>query len=109
MVDLPPKIYVVIRIVPDINSSKVKYLNIDYHFANKSLDPDLIVNPSSNLLLFVKLDLGPALAKHNYSHVNLIILDDNRPLLPEWAIKVNIIYLNHTYVCVLSTAVAIME
>ncbi|EDV26916.1 uncharacterized protein TRIADDRAFT_22822 [Trichoplax adhaerens] len=37
---------------------------------------------------FIKKDLGPTLAKHNYSHVNLIILDDNRPLLPEWAIKI---------------------
>ena len=37
---------------------------------------------------FIKLDLGPALHASNHSHVKLMILDDNRLLLPYWANKV---------------------
>lgn len=34
---------------------------------------------------FIKLDLGPALAAAGYEHVKLMILDDQRYLLPGWA------------------------
>lgn len=34
---------------------------------------------------FIKLDLGPALAAAGYGHVKLMILDDQRYLLPGWA------------------------
>ena len=34
---------------------------------------------------FIKLDLGPALAAAGYGHVKLLILDDQRYLLPGWA------------------------
>lgn len=37
---------------------------------------------------FVKLDLGPALHNAGYEDVKLMILDDQRLLLPYWADKV---------------------
>ena len=40
---------------------------------------------------FVKLDLGPALHSAGYEDVKLMILDDQRLLLPYWADKVRVI------------------
>lgn len=37
---------------------------------------------------FIKLDLGPALHKNSFGNIKLMILDDNRLLLPYWAEKV---------------------
>lgn len=34
---------------------------------------------------FVKLDLGPALQNSPYKNVTLMIMDDQRPNLPQWA------------------------
>lgn len=33
---------------------------------------------------FLKQDLGPALKAAGYSNVSLMILDDNRSMLPSW-------------------------
>ena len=40
---------------------------------------------------FIKLDLGPALHNNSFGDVKLMILDDNRLLLPYWAEKVSVI------------------
>ncbi|KAM8921562.1 lysosomal acid glucosylceramidase [Pelodytes ibericus] len=34
---------------------------------------------------FIAMDLGPALANSSYQHIQVIMLDDNRLLLPQWA------------------------
>ena len=34
---------------------------------------------------FVKMDLGPALAAAGYSHLKMMIVDDDRLLVSQWA------------------------
>jgi len=38
---------------------------------------------------FIKMDLGPKLAESGHGNVKLMIMDDQRPLLPYWADVVN--------------------
>lgn len=45
---------------------------------------------------FIKLDLGPALKKNNYSNVALMVLDDQRFLLPKWVDPVSAKHFHHS-------------
>lgn len=40
---------------------------------------------------FIKLDLGPALHNSSFGNIKLMILDDNRLLLPYWAEQVSVL------------------
>ena len=53
---------------------------------------------------FIKLDLGPALHNNSFGDIKLMILDDNRLLLPYWAEQVSVFtkhsgFLYNMYVC----------
>ncbi|XP_069805825.1 lysosomal acid glucosylceramidase [Dendropsophus ebraccatus] len=50
----------------------------DYPFQSLGFTPELMRD-------FIALDLGPALANSSYKDVQIMIVDDNRILLPYWA------------------------